>query len=164
MGGRAEPIRALCAHANFKFTDQRVTGEEFAQIKAFNDLPMDAVPIWLENGLTICQTNAILRMLAIRLGYYVEDPETAYAIDSLCDFMDDLVPKFSAYLFPLTKGEPLGDPEAWLTEFWDKMISVVERRMNKHGKKFVAGTDRPTIADFKLFAPVSFATKVNTAC
>ena len=31
------------------------------------------------------------------------------------------------------------------------MIDVFEARMVKHGKPFLAGTDRPTIADFKAF-------------
>ena len=30
-----------------------------------------------------------------------------------------------------------------------------------HGKPFIAGTDRPTIADFKLFAPVSVGLDIN---
>ena len=31
------------------------------------------------------------------------------------------------------------------------MIDVLENRMVNHGKPFLAGTDRPTIADFKAF-------------
>mmetsp|Transcript_22167 Transcript_22167/g.29643 ORF Transcript_22167/g.29643 Transcript_22167/m.29643 type:complete len:114 (+) Transcript_22167:670-1011(+) len=103
-------------------------------------------------------------MMGIRLGYYTEDPDTAYLIDSLCDYMEDLLVSFGGYLFPLVKGEPLGDPEAWLSDFWDRHIAVVERRLVKHGMKYLAGTERPTIADFKTFAPVSFGTSINPAC
>ena len=44
-------------------------------------------------------------------------------------------------------------------------MPVIERRMAEHGKPFIAGTDRPTIADFKAFATVSVALpECNSAC
>ena len=35
---------------------------------------MGFLPQWEEDGFTMCQGNSIMRMLAIRLGYYSEDP------------------------------------------------------------------------------------------
>ena len=52
---------------------------------------------------------------------------------------------------------------AWLTNFWDRHIQVLEDRLFVHGQKFLIGTERPTIADFKLFAPVSLVTTINPA-
>ena len=51
-------------------------------------------------------------------------------------------------------GQP-GDKDMFL-QFWEKQSKVVEERLSSHDKPFVAGTDRPTIADFKLFAQISF--------
>ena len=51
----------------------------------------------------------------------------------------------------------------WFAEYWDKVIPVMEARLSEHGKKFIAGTDTPTIADFKCFAQVSRAHNINTA-
>ena len=49
--------------------------------------------------------------------------------------------------------------------FWDKQIAVVQGRLQASGKPFAAGTDRPTIADFKLFAQPSFGLPdCNPAC
>ena len=121
---------------------------------------MGGIPQWEEDGFTMCQCNAIVRMLAIRLGYYAEDPETCYNIDSLLDFQEDILETFGLFYLPLVlgRGEPGSgkvDRQKHLTGFWDKQIGVVEGRLKGHGKPFVAGTDRPTCADFKLFAQPS---------
>ena len=121
---------------------------------------MGFLPQWEEDGFTMCQGNSIMRMLAIRFGYYSEDPDTCYNIDSLMDFHEDILGKFGGYIFPavMGKGEPGSGSvsrEQHMNLFWDKQIGVLEGRLSGHGKPFVAGTDRPTCADFKLFAQPS---------
>ena len=39
-----------------------------------------------------------------------------------------------------------------MTGFWDNHLRIIEGRLTASGKPFVAGTDAPTIADFKLIA------------
>jgi hypothetical protein len=92
-------------------------------------------------------------MLGIRLGYYSEDPKTAFFIDSIVDFAEDLQPKFVEYFFPMFSGEPFTEEGGvnWLNDFWGKIIPVVEARLVGHGAKFIAGGNSPTIADFKVF-------------
>ena len=41
---------------------------------------------------------------------------------------------------------------------------MCNNRLAGHGKSFLAGTERPTIADFKLFAAISIALPMNTGC
>ena len=65
---------------------------------------MGSLPIWEEDDFTICTTGGILRVLAIRLGYYTDDPMIAYNIDSLVDFAGDLHLKFADYLMPVVLG------------------------------------------------------------
>ena len=130
---------------------------------------MGGMPLWEEDGFVVCQSNSVLRMLGIRYGYYTEDPMIAYNIDSLCDFMEDIITKFAPFLFPAMNGKEVGtgsvDKETHMTVFWDKSIGVIQARLAAHGKPFVAGTDRPTIADFKLFGQPSVAfTATNAAC
>ena len=43
------------------------------------------------------------------------------------------------------------DFDPWFANFWDRVIPVLEARLAEHGMKFLAGTERPTIADFKAF-------------
>ena len=44
----------------------------------------------------------------------------------------------------------------FLDGFWNKHLQVLEARLASHGKKYLAGTDSPTIADFKCFVQYSY--------
>ena len=123
------------------------------------------MPVWEEDGVKYAQSSSILRMLGVRLGYYSEDPMTCWAIDSIVDFVEDLQPKYVGYLFPaITGGAVSEDASTWFADYWDKVIPVIEARIAGHGKTFIAGTDRPTIADFKAFQTVISGTSINPAC
>ena len=114
------------------------------------------MPVWEEEGAVYPQCSAILRMIGIRCGYYSEDPMACWAIDSLVDYIEDHTNKFAAYLFPVTKGEQVSDDASgWFSDYWEKVMPLIEKRMAEHGKPFVGGTDSPSIADFKAFASVS---------
>ena len=103
-GGYAEAIRAMLHHANFEFEDVGIPLQEFPAFRETGAAPMGSLPIWEEDDFTICTTGGILRVLAIRLGYYTEDPMIAYNIDSLVDFAGDLHLKFADYLMPVVLG------------------------------------------------------------
>ena len=90
VDGRAGGIRAMLAHANVNFIDARQSFPDFNQLKASGFLPLGSMPVWEEDGFKMCQSSAILRMLGLRYGYYSNDSMTAWAIDSLVDFMEDL--------------------------------------------------------------------------
>ena len=176
-GGRAEGIRALLGHAQQQYTDERCSPEQFGQLKTSGALPLGSMPIWEEDGFQMVQSSAILRMLGIRLGYYSDDAMIAWQIDSMVDFAEDLQPKYGGYISPVVFGGQIDESKGdeWIANFWAKIIDVMEKRLASHGKKFIAGTDTPTIADFKCFQscigiipenpamaiPQSVLTKVN---
>ena len=166
LDGRAGGIRALLGHANFEYEDDRQSFESFATLKA--SLPLGSMPVWEEDGIQYCQSSGILRMLGVRLGYYTTDPNTAWAIDSIVDFVEDLQPKFAGWLFPAVQGGQLEAGEGadqWIADYWDKVIPVIDARLAAHGKPFIGGTDRPTIADFKAIQTVvSSNPEFNPAC
>ena len=164
LGGRAEAIRTMLAHANFQYEDHRIQFSELGALKNTpGALPLGSMPIWDEDGLIMCQSSAILRMLGIRLGYYTEDPMVAYQIDSIVDFAEDLLGKCNGWIFPAVTGGQIDmtKEDAWFENYWKKLLPVMEARLAEHGKKYIAGTDRPTIADFKCFAQASRATALN---
>ena len=51
----------------------------------------------------------------------------------------------------------------WVQDYWENVVPIVASRLSSHGKPFIGGTDRPTIADFKAFAHVSTGTDLNPA-
>ena len=125
------------------------------------------MPIWVEDGFKMAQSSAILRMLGVRHGYYSDDPLTCWKIDSLVDFMEDHQAPHAKLYLPFFGGATSIDPalvDPWFDNFWNKVIPVLDARLAEHGKKFLAGTDRPTIADFKAFQTVIMNLDSNTAC
>ena len=153
VDGRAAGIRMLLAHANVNYVDARQSMEAFGALKGSGQLPLGSMPVWEENGFKMCQSSAILRMLGVRHGYYSEDPMTCWAIDSLVDYMEDMQGPHTSIYAPMLGGAQFDESmaPAWFEKFWDKIIPVLEARLSGHGKKFLAGTERPTIADFKAF-------------
>lgn len=154
--GRACSIRLLLSHCGMQYEDKRLTFPEFGAQKAAGAFPLGSMPIWEEDGFKMCQSSAILRMLGIRNGYYSDDPMTCWAIDSLVDFAEDMQVKHVYMYGPLLSNQPLDESrtDQWMSDFWNKTIPIYEKRLSGHGKKFLAGTDRPTIADFKAFGTI----------
>ena len=74
-------------------------------MKQEGEFPLGNVPMWVEDGLKLVQSNAILRMLAIRTGYYHDDPLICWSIDSLMDYIEDITPKKQKYMVPIISGQ-----------------------------------------------------------
>ena len=150
LGIRAEPIRAVLHFAGQEFEDNRISQDDFAAIKS--SLPLGSLPVWEEDGIQYAQSGSILRMLGIRNGYYTSDPNTAWEIDSLIDFMEenfnDFVSLPAKPVFGATAGPE--DREKF-DKYCDKVIPILEGRLARHGKKYIAGTDNMTIADLKVY-------------
>ena len=164
LNGRVDACRMALSHANFQYEDNRLSFEQFGAMKAGGELPLGSAPIWEEDGFTMCQSNAILRMIGIRCGYYHTDPMICWAIDSMLDFHEGHTNGWQSFWAPILGGaDPAtladADITEWCEKFWDKVIPVTEARLAKHGKRFLAGTDRPTICDFKAFCAYA-----NTFC
>ena len=157
VDGRAGGIRSLLHHAGVRYIDNRLKPEAFGKKKAAGELPLGTMPIWIEDGFTMVQSSSILRLLGVRHGYYSDDPMTCWKIDSLVDFMEDKQGPHAALYLPMFGGATALNPDhfdPWFANFWDKVIPVLEARLAEHGKKFLAGTNTPTIADFKAFQTV----------
>ena len=102
--------------------------------------------------MVLCQSSAILRALGIRFGYYSTDPKVMWEIDSLLDFMEEGYPQAVGMGFKAMNNiEPTEeDMEKWELYF-DKYVPFLAGRLEKHGQNYIAGTERLTIADLKVF-------------
>ena len=150
LGIRAEPIRAVLYFANQQYEDNRISQEEFGRIKS--TLPLGSLPIWEEDGTTIAQSGAILRMVGIRHGFYTTDPSIAWEIDSLIDFMEENYNDSIGVPFKImSQAQPTDEDKQKFTAYFDKMIPFLNTRLENHGKRWIAGTETPTIADFKVY-------------
>ena len=138
----------LLSHAGVEFEDCCITPERFKENKDAGLYPYTGnLPIWEEDGVKYCQSISIMRMLGIRHGYYTTDPDEAWMIDSTVDFIAN---GCMQGLYPLIMGQKFDDKEAVAAflEQWDKMGKLLDARLGEHGKQYIAGTDRMSIADF----------------
>ena len=159
--GRAESIRFLLCDAKVPYENIYHTPDTLKALKESGKLEFGQVPMLeTEDGKTYCQSWSILRFLGRKYGYYPEDPETAWKIDSTIDAMEDYLNAYYKVAFEK-------DPErlAKVKENWLKMIPVwvtaIEKRITDNGGKYVAG-DKITIADFALSA-IGFNLLLNEA-
>ena len=152
--GRAESIRFLLAHAKAEYENVHV--KDMAALKP--SLEFGQLPMFEVDGKHLVQSWAILRFLGRQHGYYPQDLDTAYLIDSTIDAVEDY---FGAYFkFNFESNE---EKKAIFKENWLKMIPVwvpaIEKRLD--GKKFLTG-DKLSIGDFAL-AAVGFNLLLNEA-
>ena len=92
--GKAEAIRMLLAHAKVDFENVHVTWETLPAAKASGNLEFGQMPVLEVDGKFFSQSGAILRLLGTRLGYYAEEPYTAWRIYSTVDSVSDLANAF----------------------------------------------------------------------
>ena len=88
--------------------------------------------------------------------YYSENPEICWQIDSLVDWVEDTTDKLGAYVAPAVfalQELNVQDGSRWIGDYWVPAMTLLEKRLKKHGKNWLAGTIKPTIADFKVFVP-----------
>jgi len=93
IAGLAEPIRLVLNHLNIKFTDVRLSRENFADWKKADKFPNGQVPVLFVDGKPIAQSMAILRYVG-RLDsdhvLYPQDPRKAALVDAIIEGVMDM--------------------------------------------------------------------------
>lgn len=157
--GRAESIRFLLSHAKVEYENVNA-GPIMADLKKdkleFGQVPM----LETADGKHFVQSWAILRYLGRTYGYYPNDAELAWKIDSTIDAVEDYVVAYFKYNFESNEEKKAVFKEAWLKNL-PMWVSAIEKRLEANGGKYIAG-DKITIADFAL-AYVGFGLLLNEA-
>ncbi|XP_077992743.1 putative glutathione S-transferase 6 [Glandiceps talaboti] len=160
---RAEVIRLILHYGGVPFEDKRITFEEWGEMTKNNAYrgPLGQLPYAELDGEVICQTAALVRLAARKVGICGEnDWETAKA-DSLVDTEQEALLKVgSAYL------GPEGEREEKLKEIATNIIPGYLARMEKTlesndgGNGFFVGK-KITHADFMVYSKMD--TVINIA-
>ena len=159
--GRAESIRFLLSHAKVEYENVLINGEVLKELKESGKLEFGQVPMLeTEDGKNLVQSWAILRFLGRKYGYYPEDPETAWKIDSTIDAVEDYLNAYFKVNFEKDEEKKAIHKEAWL-KMLPVWVTAIEKRITSNGGKYVAG-EKITIADFAL-ATIGFNMLLNEA-
>ncbi len=93
--GRGDPIRMLLEHAKVEYENVTLKVEQFIELKGSGKLEFGQMPM-LEtaDGRHLVQSWALLRYLGRQYGYYPNEPEEAWKIDSTIDSVEDYIMSF----------------------------------------------------------------------
>ena len=90
FGGLATALRMCLWKAGVEFKDVRHSWEEMQKLKAEGFFPAGQVPIIIEGGVKLNQSNAMLRYFGSQHGLYGDTPIERYWCDWAIDTFNDL--------------------------------------------------------------------------
>ncbi|ESO09544.1 hypothetical protein HELRODRAFT_168545 [Helobdella robusta] len=143
--GRAQALRYMCKDNDIKLEETAVTYEQWPALKP--KTPLGQMPYITMDGMDLGQSNAILRHVARKHGFYGKNDKEAALIDMLNDQQEDL--RF-AYIQMIYRDYELGKepfiqklPESF--KYFEKYLS-----MNHNGKAYFVG-EKVSFLDYDVF-------------
>lgn len=149
--GRGEAARLALAIGNVKFNDNRVQFKDWGALKPqtnWGSLPM----LTLEDGTTIAQQRAILRLVGKETKLYPTDILAAARVDELMDAAEDI----GAVTMKAGAGLPQAEKEAERKVYCQEggktyqVLKKLDERIGSNSGPFAVG-DNLTIADLCLY-------------
>merc|ERR1712110_161800 len=149
--GRAETSRLILAHAGVRYTDQRLTSEQFLAVK--DKLPFGQLPVAKINGQVVYQSMAIARCLADMFGLAGQTNLEKAQADEIVDAVNDL---FNARVAAVRETDEVKKTEMTkmlMSETIPNTLARLEARLEQRGGQFFVGNNL-TWADLHLFAGI----------
>ena len=146
--GRAEISRLILAHAGVKFDDIRLTGEEFAEVKAL--LPYGSLPILEHRGAVLCESMAIAKYLAEECGLAGQDNLAKAQADEVVMAINGMFESIGKFMFA-PEAEKAALKKKFCGELLPKVLGQLEARLCQRGGQFLAG-NRLSYADLMVVA------------
>merc|ERR1712126_52995 len=142
--GRAETCRLILAYAGVRYTDQRLTIDQFVGIK--DKLPYGQLPVLKIEGESIAQSTAIARMLADKYGLSGRTNLEKAQADEIVDAINDIRDPFRKAIRDKDE-EKLNEI---ISETIPKTMAKLEARLVERGGQFFAG-NKLSWADLHMF-------------
>ncbi|KAK7866818.1 hypothetical protein R5R35_005248 [Gryllus longicercus] len=135
--GTGEPIRYVLEYANIEYEDERISMEDFVNIKP--TLPFGSLPVLEINGKVINQSTAICRYFAKRAGLAGGDDFEALQIDAVADSIVDLRIAFTNYCWRTPEAQKPSSYETLKKENIPVYLSQFEKILKENNGHFVNG-------------------------
>lgn len=146
-GGRAEPIRIALHTAGIDFEDNRISFDQFADMRLTTRF--NSVPVLEIDGAQITQSNALSRYIGKMTGLYPTDDLQALYCDEVLGALEDLT-HYIVRTFGL-EGEEFKLAREKLVEGWmSTYLRGLEQLLIRGGGKYFAD-NQLTIADLRAF-------------
>jgi len=149
-GGRGEPVRIALHAAGIEFEDERLSFEQFGEMR--HGTPFNALPVLNIDGADVTQTNSLLRYVGKMAGLYPTDNLQALYCDEVMSAFEDVNHHVGRTLF--LQGDELRLAreklvDGWLTIF----VKGLDKLLVRGGGKYFAD-NQLTVADLKAFVQV----------
>jgi len=147
-GGRGEPIRMAMAMGGQTFEDERISFEQFGEMRP--GLPLNAVPVLNVDGTVYTQTNAMLRYAGVKADLCPSDPWQGFLCDEVLDICEDVFHAMGKTL-GLEGDELKAARDAMVMGPLTNALKLLSQRLEAAGGEFFS-ENKLTIADLKVFA------------
>jgi len=149
-GGRGEPIRIAFHAAGVAFEDHRIPFEEFLRTRG--EMRFTCTPVLEIDGVTVTQSNSILRYVGKMAGLYPEDEVQALYCDEAMDAVEDLLHQI-VQTFGL-EGDELKAAREKLTDGWISVYVKGLAEILQRGSGEYFADNRLTVADLKVYVQI----------
>lgn len=155
--GKGECIRLICAYTGQELEDYRFkTFDDFLAMKekfAFGQVPM----LEVDGKTQLVQTAAIMRFVGTITGLHPRCPLQAALVDAVVNAEDDLFAGLSVVSYPersgfkcLSETDLDGVRKSLNDDVLPRHLANLEKQASLSTTGWIAGTARPSIADFIL--------------
>lgn len=149
-GGRGEPIRIALHAAGIEFDDERLSFEQFSEMR--QGAPFNALPVLNIDGADVTQTNSLLRYVGKMAGLYPTDDLQALYCDEVMSAFEDVNHHVGRTLF--LQGDELRLAREQLVDGWlTTFVKGLDKLLVRGGGKYFAD-NQLTVADLKAFVQV----------
>ena len=146
-GGRAEPMRIAFHVAGIDFDDNRITFDEFSELRS--GTRFTCVPVLEIDGAQITQSNALSRYIGKMAGLYPVDDLQALYCDEVLGALEDLTHHF-VRTFGL-EGEEFRLAREKLVDGWLSIyLKGLDQLLIRGGGEYFAN-NQLTVADLRAF-------------
>jgi glutathione S-transferase len=149
-GGRGEPVRIAFHAAGVDFEDHRISFDEF--MKTRGELRFTCAPELEIDGVTVTQSNAMLRYVGKMAGLYPDDDLQTLYCDEAMDAVEDMLHRIGPTM--RLEGDELKAAREELVDGWLSIfVKGLAEILARGGGEYFAD-NRLTVADLKVFVQV----------
>jgi glutathione S-transferase len=149
-GGRGEPVRIAFRAAGVDFEDHRISFDEFMKIRG--DMRFTCAPELEVDGVTVTQSNSMLRYVGKMAGLYPVNDLQALYCDETMDAVEDLLHQVGHTMG--LEGDELKVARETLADGWMSVfIKGLAEILERGGGEYFAD-NRLTVADLKVFVQI----------
>ncbi|CAG9763047.1 unnamed protein product [Ceutorhynchus assimilis] len=159
LTGLGEPIRFLLHYGGINFVDQRITKDQWPNLKP--STPLGQLPILEVDGRVLYQSVAVARYVATQVGLTGKTDLENWEIDAAVDTVEDFRVKIAAWFFEANPAKKQQLKQALDNEVLPFLLTKLDTFANNNGGYLAA--NKLTWADLFFAAIVDFTTYIYGA-